>query len=45
MDKASSLMFTAVYLSKKESEAGIKYVPFNEIPERSTDASLIDFVP
>ncbi|GFY05210.1 hypothetical protein TNCV_2206561 [Trichonephila clavipes] len=33
----------AVYLAKKESETGIKCIPFDEISVKSTDASPINF--
>ncbi|GFS52829.1 hypothetical protein TNCV_3122281 [Trichonephila clavipes] len=44
MDKAPSNMSksTAAYLAKKESETGIKCVPFDEIPVKSHDTSPID---
>ena len=45
MYKASSHQSksTTVYLAKKESETGIKCIPFDEIPVKSSDASPIDF--
>ena len=45
MDKASSHMSqsTTAYLAKKESETGIKYIPFDGIPVKSPDASPMDF--
>lgn len=45
MDKASNhtLNSTAIYLTKAESQTEINYVPFGEIPLKSSDISLMDF--
>ncbi|GFW96636.1 uncharacterized protein TNCV_2846931 [Trichonephila clavipes] len=45
MDKASShtSKSIAAYLAKKESETGIKCIPFDEISVKSHDASPTDF--
>ncbi|GFV12951.1 hypothetical protein TNCV_3174861 [Trichonephila clavipes] len=45
MDKASRPTSTSIaaYLPKKESDAGIKCIPFDEISVKSHFASLMDF--
>ncbi|GFX89214.1 uncharacterized protein TNCV_1339131 [Trichonephila clavipes] len=45
MDKACSntSKSTATYLAKKESETGIKCIPFDEIRVKSPNTSLMDF--
>ncbi|GFU87782.1 hypothetical protein TNCV_3229431 [Trichonephila clavipes] len=45
MDKASghTSKSAAVYLAKKESETGIKCIPFDEICVKSSDASPMYF--
>ncbi|GFV99550.1 uncharacterized protein TNCV_5079141 [Trichonephila clavipes] len=45
MDRASShtSKSTATYLAKKESETGMKYIPFDEIHIKSPYASAMNF--
>ena len=45
MDKARShtSKSTVAYLAKEESEIGMKFIPFNDIPIESPDVSPMDF--